>query len=370
MFRNFVKTKFIICLGLLVALLYSVMIHAALLEYMDSNERDASNSTEESYYENVIDYISNCDFTEVSFGYGTGEKGVRDTTGFVYNDGFLFQDNSVLSPELAKMSVGLAAAVYQWDDVERAILQMPNYSIVIEENFDREHTVTDNDFVRYVIAKKEGVVYNGETYTIFCVPIQGTKTSYDWNSDFNIGRGENHEGFYTAHNEIMRDLYDELAKVNDPSHTIVWTMGHSRGAAVSNIVAGELTAGYSAGSNGNGGDLDFSGLVSPDHIYSYNFAVPFISKSSIVRDTNFRNIFNFINGDDVVPTVPLESWGYGRYGVTEDLRINDKSNVSHRCNDIMGKPYAGTHDTVIYLVQPFVNICHYATDTPRRSSTV
>ena len=300
------------------------------------------------YADEISDYISNCEFTEVSFKYGRGDGG-RDATGFVYNDGFLFQKNTTLSPELAKMSIGLSAAVYEQSDIENAISQMPDYTLVVEKNFAREHTVTDNDFVRYVIAKKTGVEYNGETYTIFCVPIQGTKSGYDWNSDFNIGSGENHEGFYAAHNEIMCDLYVELAKVNDPAHTIVWTMGHSRGAAVSNIVAGELTAGYSIGSNGNGGDLDFSGLVSPDNIYSYNFAVPNVSKSSTVKNTNFGNIFNFNNKDDAIPTVPLESWGYDRYGVTEYLRLGDTSNVSQRCSTLTGKAYGGTSDTVVYL---------------------
>ena len=124
--------------------------------------------------------LAQYDFTEVSFSYGTGDSGT-DSTGFVYNDGLLFLDNSTRSPELAKASVGLAAAVYKWDYVNSALSQMPGYSFdeyktgasSRKGNWDKDHSVEDNDFVRYVIATKNAT-YNGENYIIYCVPIQGT----------------------------------------------------------------------------------------------------------------------------------------------------------------------------------------------------
>ena len=42
-------------------------------------------------------------------------------TGFVYNDGLLFLDNSTLSPELAKASVVLSSAAYSWDNLKDAL---------------------------------------------------------------------------------------------------------------------------------------------------------------------------------------------------------------------------------------------------------
>ena len=53
----------------------------------------------------------------------------------------------------------------------------------------------------------------------------------------------NHYGFYTAASQIEDCLYGILKNSNpcDANHTIVLTTGHSRGAAVANIIAGKLS---------------------------------------------------------------------------------------------------------------------------------
>ncbi len=273
-------------------------------------------------------------------------------TGMVYSDAFFFTDSRAFSPEIAKMSACLAAAVYEWGNINTALLAMDNYRFDVYQpdaesrsgNWDREYTADDNDFVRYVIACKE-TQYGGEAYIIYCVPIRGTGTDFDWESDFNIGSGEDHVGFYTAREDIMYDLIASFdADGYDRDHRIVWTMGHSRGAAVSNIVAGELTEG-----TGNQLGLDFSRYVAPEHIFSYNFAAPSVSRRAHVKAGNFKNIYNINSKDDLIPALPLEDWGYGRYGVTIPLVEADRGVFKQRFQSALGKAYNGTSDTVIYV---------------------
>ncbi len=280
-------------------------------------------------------------------------------TEFLLNDGLFFLDNDTLSPELAKISVALAAAAYDWSDLKATLSQMPGFTFADFDyqtggaarkgNWDKTHTLEDNDFVRYAIAVKKNVVFCGEPYIIYCVPVQGTRGGYDWNSNFNIGDGSNHAGFYGAHNEIMQELYDRMQSDEaeyDAAHTIVWTMGHSRGAAVSNIVAGELTGGYCPSLA-----LDFSGLVTPDRVFSYNFACPNVSRNSRVTSSSFSNIHNFNSQDDLIPIVPMEDWGYERYGETVVLGDVDRENHLQQFSRVVKHAYSGTQNTPYFIEQ-------------------
>ncbi|MBQ1305384.1 MAG: leucine-rich repeat protein, partial [Erysipelotrichales bacterium] len=301
-------------------------------------------------------------YQEVEFYYGTGKSDVSDRTGMVFNFKYFMGNNEEYNPEIAKCAVGMATAVYQWDYIS-AVLGEYNLQFEFDEyketaenrkgNWDREHTNEDNDFVRYVIATKT-FRYQGEDYIFYCVPVQGTTSSYDWDSDFNIGDTNDHEGFYAAHDEIMVDLYEHLTSTSaayDKDHTIILTTGHSRGASVSNIVAGELTLGYSPRTG-----INFSNLVSPSNVYGYHFACPAISSGSYVSDSKLKNIFSLNNADDLIPRLPLEDWGYKRYGITLTLPSLDRINVNNRYRQIFSRDYLGTPDTVVYLEDALNNM--------------
>ncbi|MBR4446596.1 MAG: leucine-rich repeat protein, partial [Solobacterium sp.] len=266
-----------------------------------------------------------------------------EVTGMIFSTEFFTGDNQVLNQEIAKCSVGLAGAVYEFNYIDTILNDLGfSYDDYKEEaatrygNWNRSHSAGDNDFVRYIIATKE-FVHNGENYILYCVPIQGTNGSFDWTSNVNIGETDNHEGFYTAHEEIMDDLFVRM--MNDgyeAGKRIVWVTGHSRGAAVANIVAGELTGGIDDMSS-----KIYSGLVQSDHVYGYTFACPNVSKDTRVKNSGYMNIYNFNNPDDIVPSVPLDDWGYGRYGQTIDLSSLTREIVDMRYQQEYERSYRG-----------------------------
>lgn len=84
--------------------------------------------------------------------------------------------------------------------------------------------------------------------------------------------------------------------------------GHSRGAAVANIVAKKLT------DRKKSDDNNYDSRI--ESVYGYTFATPTtISKN---EQGNYKNIFNFCFDDDFVTYMPLSdaNWQYGRYGTT------------------------------------------------------
>jgi hypothetical protein len=98
-------------------------------------------------------------------------------------------------------------------------------------------------------------------------------------------------------------------------NTIIWLTGHSRGGAVSAILAAYLiNEGFT--------------------IHSYNFAAPnqveFHSTSqaslyTMKNPTSYKGIYNIVNSEDLVPYLPMtENWGFTKYGETlEPLQFSD-----------------------------------------------
>lgn len=143
-------------------------------------------------------------------------------------------------------------------------------------------------------------------YLVYCIPIRGTAANSEWFSDFNLGdnNGGNHEGFYKAAKEVMGILDGMFSSDgHSASNRILWFTGHSRGAAVANILAGEYSS---------------SGYATSSHVFGYTFACPFVSKNVTEGQSN---IYNYNNSGDLIPLLPLASWGYKRYGITKTLAI-------------------------------------------------
>lgn len=105
--------------------------------------------------------------------------------------------------------------------------------------------------------------------------------------------------------------------VNNENIKIVLT-GHSRGGAVANMMAHELTDisnGITSGKNYS----HFAGIKVKD-VYAYTFATPNVASYNTIKAANggktYDNIFNYCFTDDFVPNLPLEKWSWGKYGKT------------------------------------------------------
>ncbi len=117
--------------------------------------------------------------------------------------------------------------------------------------------------------------------------------------------------------------------------TVIWLTGHSRGAAVSGIIAKYLIDdGYK--------------------IFSYNFATPNQVETDLISDgksaSSYNSIFNIINEDDLVPCLPLEYWGFKKYGDTKtfNLNLNDMKKWGEKNVDIIYNTR-----TLFYVVNSF-----------------
>lgn len=159
--------------------------------------------------------------------------------------------------------------------------------------------------VGYCIGEKDYTNAEGEEIKIYAVIVRGSQGINEWISNFDVGASGYHYGFDEAAKELTRNLALYIAE-NAPanmSECKIWITGHSRGAAVSNLVAAKYAR----------NTLGLDGA----NIYAYTFACPCVAPSSQWERCDW--IRNYDLGGDLVPKLPLKKWGFIKYGITETV---------------------------------------------------
>lgn len=199
-----------------------------------------------------------------------------------------------------------------------------DYSLTVKEYGD--------DDISEVGLGHHTVTYNGETRQVVAVIVRGTNgTIEEWSSNFDIGDkskfkknadwtdSKNHKGFDVTSNRILHYLEDYTAKYGlNGNNTVYWVTGHSRGAAIANLLSAKLI------DNGK-------------TVYAYTFAAPNTTTSTSVKNSKYQGIFNLVNEDDFVPCVPMSAWGFSRYGRTATIDMT--SSMENEWHSLTGESW-------------------------------
>jgi uncharacterized protein YjdB len=151
---------------------------------------------------------------------------------------------------------------------------------------------------------------SGELTNVIAIVVRGTHGEDEWASDFIVGSDVDHIGFKTAEELVYRQLVEYI---NDDyiDKTLPYKLlitGHSRGAAVANLLAVDAANNLS----------DAVGQeIKKESIYTYTFATPSVTRNADAQNpAKYNNIYNFVNPSDLIPYVPFSMWGYWKYGTT------------------------------------------------------
>jgi hypothetical protein len=192
------------------------------------------------------------------------------------------------SGEMDYYSIKLSSERRRYDHDPHALisqLKLDGYEVGTPQNYC--DGLEDN--ISYVLGHKR--VNDDED--LLAVVLRGTD-SVEWYGNMEVGTGTRHESFQLA-NLTLAAAVQKYIEDNDLKNVIYFVTGHSRGAAVANLYAADLTE-----------------KIGKGNVFCYAFATPNNTTSPIKR----KNIFNFCFEDDFVPQVPLEKWGYSKYGRT------------------------------------------------------
>lgn len=195
---------------------------------------------------------------------------------------------------------------------------------------------TDDDISEIGIGYHE-VTYNGTTKTILGVVIRGTDgTIEEWSSNFDMGdtddwESEYHKGFYITEERIKAFVSQYVAVyLSNAENLTYWITGHSRGAALANILAARL-------------------IDEGNDVFAYTFATPSTTISDSKNESKYSSIFNFANTSDFVTYVPLKEWSFGCFGVTKALSIEDSKLESEWSKQTGVSEYNAMNKNVITL---------------------
>ena len=299
---------------------------------------------------------------EVTADYSSivSEDGVTAHTTFTWDDQWFFDDPTEYNGELARACAVFSSIANSESAYYQAGSNIPAYmeTLLCKLGFEKVSTASyryrseiideianvftpgGTDTTAYTIASKHVTdSETGQSKLLVMVAIRGSYGT-EWLSnvkfglssgvlkDFGIDEGD-HEGFSQASDEISSAVFnyvDAELKADGSSEeygdVALLLCGHSRGGATANICASyfddisDAVDSMERGINPDTGVEITSGELAISHgnIYCYTFATPGVTDNSTCKDSIYDNIFNILNPADIVPRMPLASWGYARYG--------------------------------------------------------
>lgn len=157
---------------------------------------------------------------------------------------------------------------------------------------------------------------------------------YEWVSNFNLGDQKIHQGFDLAANEVVKQLDDYLSECKLTDKKVkLWITGHSRAAAITNLVTKKLMDRETEGSRKK---------FAKENIFAFGFATPqYIIVSDEAEIEKYDNIINFVSPHDFVPYVAPQDWGFARLGKNIIFDTSLETKMREYSKEYTGNEYGG-----------------------------
>lgn len=284
-------------------------------------------------------------------------KNLGMTYEYEYSDEFFENSSYEYNHDLATMSICLAISAmvekgsYNGEEPESAkkLMEEIGYSNLTPCNYDTE---PEQDSIACIIGSKN-IPETDET--VIAIAVRGAGYGNEWAGNFNLGDSKTHKGFKRAKNKVMSYLCSFIEENKDSFNGSVkyWVTGFSRSAATANLVAAELdeiaeNPELSFGEWWSGYKTIAELNYEPGDVYAYTFETPMNTTSDDTGDKLYKNIFNIINRNDLVPYVAPSEWGYDRFGMDCKLPSAEKTDNYKDFKDRMSESYKEITDGLTY----------------------
>ena len=210
---------------------------------------------------------------------------------FPYSDEFFSIPSEEFSISMARGSMGLTVSAFR-SSADKVGAQYETYlrgagfTDIYSFGYDRPPRA---DSLSGVIGMKQ----IGDC-TVIAAAACGQGYGNEWASNFMVGNGERHDGFGSAARLFEEHLARYMEDRGIEGRKKLWISGFSRASAIGNILAADM--------------IESGGF---DEVYAYLFGVPRTTRQPV----RYKGIYNICGQYDPVPSVPLQTWGYERYGI-------------------------------------------------------
>lgn len=261
----------------------------------------------------------------------------------------LFRDNTVYYKDLSVFSILCASDIYGgcYVEVNSGTQGGSDNPVEFAQLFGledvedihitaSEYNVDKDDLTEFLVGHRT-VRCGSETREIILLSVRGTNsTNAEWSSNFDVGAETaeyyaalgashpdwinkyNHKGFDVAANRVLTKFYDYIQRhgLQDTPNKTILINGHSRGAAIANLLGAHFE--------------DSEDYTS----FTYTFATPYSTTDE--NAGNYKTVFNVVNADDMIPELPLPSWGFKKYGTTKSISVANYYEDSNAFGDAVG----------------------------------
>lgn len=325
----------------------------------------------------VYAYSSNEIITD-EYEYSSLEGSNKQLTNtFVYRDADFTRSSYIGSKSLEVLSIQVASAsLSRWgmnEDPYEVDYKENDYNIKSFLNKMNFNNIKSNTYYNSekkansmgVILGSKRIIQDDKEYTLIAIIPRSAGYRLEWSGNFNIGNKSIHQGFKEARDEVLRFTKKYINDNNINGSIKVWTVGYSRGAAISNMIGGFFS----------GGGIDYFDNVvdiTPEDVYCYTIGTPASIKDGMskilelsvggkresedyINDTegdfyqylgggildlssdNYKGIRNIVFKTDAFAKLPPSSWDFTRYGavipadeglISEEETLNDLKTIS------------------------------------------
>ena len=247
-------------------------------------------------------------FTYVTAGSenALGEK-YEQTDKFYYSDDFFSEPSSVMNEHLRTISADLALAAFGSlgeDNAANAV------DLLTKLEYDPEVDVQDveGEPTKDTIGSYITYTTTAEDKNIIAVALRGSRYGSEWANTLLSGAEGDIQGLSEAALKVVERI-KAFCESREITADKIWITGYSRSGAVADLTGKYINK-----------HLDEFGITADD-LYVYTFEAPRAS----AENTQYANIHDVINPNDVVPIVYPEHWGIYHAGVEEYLNCEDKT---------------------------------------------
>ncbi len=246
------------------------------------------------------DYLGEYEGQELIRGSGIvlfGASGIPKSVHYFYSDAYFAGSSKTYDNHLSSFAMNLSGASGVDANVAKILGECGFADVEANDAYQKDTM----DGAGTIFGHKT-IKIDGQEQTVVVAVIRSRNYGAEWGNNFLVGTEGDAKGFSTAADYVEKDLDAYITnKKLDATKTKYLITGHSRGAAVTDILARNLTDKYSA-----------------DQVYGYCFAGPRAVLESN-RKSVYENIHNVSNKKDLFLYFPMEDLGFGFNGKVEDM---------------------------------------------------
>lgn len=289
-----------------------------------------------------------------AFYYRPGEGeilGLSDSIDYyAYSDDYFKKDSRVYDDHLSTLSMSLAEASVSStrEPFTEEGYKHKNRDVIafLEDNGFSDISVNEaytlkptKDSIGVACARKR-IADDDKTYTLLAIVPRSAGYEAEWGNNFVLGAEGDAQGFAGCAEKCLAFAKDYVAEQQIEGDIKVWTVGYSRGAAITNIIAKNLID----------EPQKFIGeavTLTADNLYAYTYGTPCAADiGNDPRAERYAGIFNCFEDTELPSAMAPADMGFARYGT--DIMFKDDSKKElmlanlEICNPVIYDEYVNT----------------------------